>query len=212
MKDYFCSIFGSKKLKTRIKEIKKIEKKFLDSQNKIITLVDKMIEKQNLIDSLFNAIPDWIWHKDLDGVYVQVNDKIREELFCGLCESEIIGYTDVQIAKKLKAKFGDNNHTFGLLCNSSDAPTIEAQEPMKFNEWGKVQGKELRVIVHKNVVRNACGAIVGTTGVGYNITNDYNYIQEMALLTTDKNTQRMLNEFNNRDIFTLDKSKKANDE
>lgn len=208
MFDFACKLFGSKRLKDKLKEIKRIEHDFLCSQQRIMYLVDKMIEKQNLIDAIFEGIPDWIWHKDLNGVYVQVNEKIRQELFAGLPYNQIIGFNDVQIADRLKSIYGDTNHTFGALCFGSDQPVLESAKPMKFNEWGKVKGKELRVIVHKNVVRDATGKIVGTTGTGYNITEDYNLLSKIIDDTKDCpcGASEQLREFNDKDIFTLDKS------
>ena len=94
------------------------------------------------------------------------------------------------------------------MCFGSDLPVLECAKPMKFNEWGKVKGKELRVIVHKNVVRNATGKIVGTTGTGYNITDDYNYLNNIAEKTEDCpcGASKDIRDFNDKDIFTLDKS------
>ena len=78
--------------------------------------------------------------------------------------------------------------------------------PMTFNEWGKVRGKMLRVVVHKNVIRDACGKVIGTVGAGYNITDDYNHLHAIETSTTDESTARLLKEFRDKDKFEINKS------
>lgn len=202
-----CKVFGSSKVRAKIQKLKDLEKNFNESQKKIMSLVDQMVAEQALINSLFNAVPDWLWHKDADGVYVRANKKIRNELFCGMTEDEVVGKNDVQIAQILRDKFGKENHTFGELCAGSDDIVTQIQVPIRFNEWGKVKGKLLRVVVHKNVIRDTCGKVVGTVGAGYNITDDYNHLQEIEILTTDKSTARLLKAFRDKDVFELESSK-----
>ena len=160
-----------------IENIQLMQKKHI---NHVTFLVEKLHARNHLMTSVLSAIPDWVWHKDKDGFYVKINDAIRNELFCGLPEEQILGHNDIQIAKRLKQIYGDENHTFGQLCANSDSIILNSEKPYKFYEIGLVDGRMVRVIVNKNIIRDSEGNVIGTVGTGRNVTEDYDALIHIA--------------------------------
>lgn len=130
-----------------------------------------MIERElvfykSLAEAVVYESPDMVWLKDTEGKYMMANNAIRENL---LCNCEVIGKTDVELAKAAKAKYGEDQHTFGELCENSDKIVIEVEEPRRFLESGKVKGKMLYLEVFKFPFY-VDGVLSGVAGVGRDMT------------------------------------------
>ena len=124
--------------------------------------------KESVIVALFEAVPDMVWYKDIEGRYVYANSAIKDGL---LCTNDPIGKTDVELAANAKMKYGEENHQFGESCADSDQMVLDAGTPMRFLENGNVRGKNLELHVNKNVVRDVeTGEIIGTVGTGRDVT------------------------------------------
>jgi len=160
--------------------------------NYVSYLLEELHNRTELMVGVINALPDWAWHKDKDGFYVYVNDPIRNELFCGLPADQVVGHNDVQIATKLKSIYGDENHTFGQLCANSDDIILNSHKPYKFYEIGLVDGRMLRVIVNKNIIKDAAGKVLGTVGTGRNVTEDYDTLIEISNDADEHTRERVI--------------------
>ena len=131
-------------------------------------LEKELRHKESVIVALFEAIPDMVWYKDIDGKYVYANSAIKDGL---LCTNDPIGKTDLELAANAKMKYGADNHQFGESCANSDQMVLDGGAPMRFLENGKVRGKNLELHVHKNVVRDIdTDEIIGTVGTGRDVT------------------------------------------
>lgn len=128
---------------------------------------------KNLVVTIGNTIPDLMWCKDLEGKYIYVNPEICRVLFYNLPIEYIIGKTDIQITKKCKKIVGDENHTFGEICKNSDLIVLENMKKQKFLEYGKVDGKDIYLEVHKAPVFNYKNECFGTCGTGRDVTEWY---------------------------------------
>lgn len=131
--------------------------------------------KDTLIQQFLDSLPDMAWLKGIDGRYIIANKAIKEGL---LFDAEPIGKTDVEMAKKAKQRFGDENHTFGEKCANSDVITIQRNEPSRFLESGKIKGEMMYLEVHKNVIRDLNGNIIGVCGTGRDLSE---YIEAVAI-------------------------------
>ena len=142
-----------------VREALKAEKEILEKE---------LLEKEATLNAIMECVPDMLWCKDLEGKYVYANKAIREGL---LFDDEPIGKKDVEMAQAAKKRFGSENHTFGEICGNSDLEILETCEPERFLENGKVKGKNLELEVHKNVIKDAEGNVIGTVGIGRDITD-----------------------------------------
>ena len=160
---------------------------------KILMDIQKEIEgnmlMQQINEALDECMADMFWVKALDGKYLLANKAIREHL---LFEEDPVGKYDVDMAKAQKQRVGDANHTFGEICANSDLIVIDKEKPMKFNEDGVVNGKYMMLQVHKNVLRNEAGMIIGTVGIGRDITYETEALHDIMATTKDKNSRNKI--------------------
>lgn len=111
--------------------------------------------------TLFSTIPDLVWLKDPDGVYISCNQKF--EKFFGASQDEIIGRTDYDFVGRELADF------FRL----NDAKAIEAGGPCKNEEWVIFASDGHRELLEtvKSPMYEVNGKLIGVLGIGRNITD-----------------------------------------
>ncbi len=126
----------------------------------------------NILNLLTQHLPDMLWIKDINGIYIYANKTICEELLMAKDTEEPIGKGDLFFALREREKHKDTPdwHTFGELCFNSDQVVIDANQAMKFEEWGNVKGKLLYLEVNKAPFYDKDGNIIGTVGSGRDIT------------------------------------------
>ncbi len=81
-----------------ITEIMQAEEIIVQAKEKYEMLANEFRKKQSLLISLINSVPDLIFYKDIDGVYLGCNRAF--ELFAGKAENELVGLTDFNIFDK----------------------------------------------------------------------------------------------------------------
>lgn len=127
----------------------------------------------SLVESIGNAVPDMMWAKDLEGRYLWANQRIIDGLLFSVDLEHTLGRTDIDMATVRRLLIGAENHTFGVVCGNSDVEVIREERPMRFLEFGMVTGKPMYLEVHKNVLRDKDGVVIGTVGTGRDITEEY---------------------------------------
>lgn len=154
------SYFGrlDRSMQVVIDRCTKIEKQ-LDDEIKVLT--EEVAVYKGMLYSIAAALPDMMWCKDMDGKYVYANQAIIDGL---LLDRDPIGKGDVELALAAKARYGDENHTFGEKCANSDEVVRESGKPQRFLESGKVKGKMVYLEVFKAplYVKGEMKGIVGT--------------------------------------------------
>ncbi len=110
--------------------------------------------------ALIDAIPDLVWLKDLDGVYLACNPRF-ERLF-GAKEEEIVGKTDHDFVSGELADFFREHDRAAL---QRGCPTIN-EEWLTFADDGH---QELLETI-KTPMRDAAGGLIGVLGIGRDIT------------------------------------------
>ena len=148
---------------TLIGKCNKIEKQ-LETDIKLLT---KELEKyKGMLTSISEALPDMMWCKDLNGKYLYANSAIKNGLlFC----HDPMGKDDIELSKKAKELFGENEHTFGEKCLNSDKIIIQTGLPQRFLESGKIKGKMMYLEVYKAPLM-INGKMVGVVGTGRDMT------------------------------------------
>ena len=110
--------------------------------------------------TLLHALPDLVWMKDPDGVYVFCNPGF--EPLCGMPEAQVIGQTDEAIVGKSLA---DVFRRDDLRAASAQAPHVY-EERLSFLD-GSYSGL---FRTSKTAVRDAQGKLLGVLGVARDIT------------------------------------------
>ena len=134
----------------------------------------KDLKKNNseLLNLLTLHLPDMLWVKDLDGIYMYVNKAICDGLLMAKNTQEPIGKSDIFFALREREIHKDNPdwHTFGELCFNSDIDVIEQDRAMRFEEYGNVKGELMYLEVYKAPFYDEDGKMIGTVGAGRDIT------------------------------------------
>ena len=153
--------------------VEKIEKnqKILERMENLLEDEKQKIEYElcfyrGFAQILIEESPDMVWLKDLNGKYMIANTAIKEGL---LLTDYPYGRDDIDIANKLKEKFGDKKRTFGEKCKNSDLIVIKNLKSQRFLESGLVKGKMLYLEVFKYPFF-VDGKLIGIGGIGRDLT------------------------------------------
>ncbi|WP_197046979.1 PAS domain S-box protein [Paucibacter sp. KBW04] len=110
--------------------------------------------------AVLNAIPDLVWMKDADGVYLSCNPRF-EQLF-GAPEAEIRGRSDRDFVSPAQAEAFREHDRLAMV----SARPITREEEVVFASDGH---KELLQTI-KTAVRDADGSLLGVLGIGRDIS------------------------------------------
>jgi diguanylate cyclase (GGDEF)-like protein/PAS domain S-box-containing protein len=110
--------------------------------------------------ALIQAIPDLVWLKDIDGVYLSCNS--RFEQFFGAQEEMIVGKTDYDFVDRELADFFRKN----------DRLAMDMGGPSSNEEWVTFASDGHRELLEttKTPVHDAKGKIIGVLGIGHDMT------------------------------------------
>jgi len=114
-----------------------------------------------LLKNILSTIPDMLWLKDKEGVYLACNPEF--ERFFGKEEKEIIGKTDYDFVNK------DLADSFRY----HDKKAMHSQETLINEEWITYFKSEKKVLLEttKKALFNEKGEVAGVLGIGHDITN-----------------------------------------
>ncbi|MFB6319684.1 PAS domain S-box protein [Saccharicrinis sp. FJH54] len=133
-------------------------------------------EKYKALNRLFRTISDnmtdMLWAKDLDNKFIFTNKAMCDGLLNAKDVHEPIDKTDIYFANRERKSRPDNPewHTFGEICMDSDAVVRKTMKPGRFDEFGNVKGKFLRLDVTKSPLLDDDGKIIGVVGSGRDVT------------------------------------------
>jgi two-component system, sensor histidine kinase and response regulator len=113
--------------------------------------------------TLFDTLPDLVWLKDTDGVYLSCNK--RFEQFFGADETSIRGKTDFDFVDPDLAKFFRANDLAALL----------AKGPCRNDEWVTFASDGHRELLQttKAPIHDSAGHLIGVLGIGRDITENH---------------------------------------
>ncbi|MBC8211559.1 MAG: EAL domain-containing protein [Gammaproteobacteria bacterium] len=138
---------------------------------------ERKLAEQNLDDSqslkqlIIQAVPDLMWLKDVNGVFLSCNHEF--ERFYGATEAEIKDKTDYDFVDKKLADFFRNN----------DMAAMQADRPLINEEWIRYadDGHQVLLETTKVPLKTANGKILGVLGIGHDITERYRADEERRL-------------------------------
>ncbi|QAU35612.1 EAL domain-containing protein [Janthinobacterium sp. 17J80-10] len=149
----------------------------------------KLSESRGQMETLLNTLPDPVWLKDTQGVYLTCNHAF--ERIIGAPASAIIGKTDYDLFPATLADF----------FRQKDQEAILASGPNTNEEWVNVAGSEKQALMEttKTALPGASGQPIGVLGIAHDITErkrseDYLHLMSKvfsnsgeAILITDAN-------------------------
>ncbi len=120
----------------------------------------RIVENEVRTRTLVRSLPDLIWFKDKEGVYISCNEIF--EKFFGAEESEIRGKTDYDFVSKELADFFKEH----------DRIAMSAGKPVVNEEWITFRSDGHRALLEtiKTPVVDPAGQIIGVIGIGRDIT------------------------------------------
>jgi fog: ggdef domain protein len=146
---------------------------------KTLELIAKRKEswlQKTWLQATINTLPDMIWFKNLDGLYLEINNA-----FCKAANKEkddIRGKNHYDIWNISKEIYEKNNHT----CIETEEDVIAARRTCLFNE--KVVGPDgnlSNLKTYKTPIFDG-EKIIGTVGIARDITKEQEYIQKIERL------------------------------
>ncbi|MGC9977176.1 MAG: PAS domain S-box protein, partial [Syntrophales bacterium] len=152
---------------------------------------EELRNSQGRLHTLVQTIPDLIWLKDKDGVYLSCNTMF--ERFFGAKERDIVGKTDYDFVDRELADF----------FREHDRKAMAAGKPTINEEWITFADDGHRAFLEtiKTPMHDAQGTLVGVLGIGRDITERK---RSEEALKESENKYRLLADNVNDVIFVLD--------
>ncbi|MDR3567366.1 MAG: PAS domain S-box protein [Syntrophobacteraceae bacterium] len=140
----------------------------------------EMRRQSAMIGSLLDSIPDFIFYKDLNGVYLGCNHPFAE--LVGRPRDQIVGKTDYDLVERKKADF----------YREHDKRMLESSAPRQNEEWiAYPDGREKLVETLKTPLRGPDGAPIGILGISRDITERKRMEQQQQQLLKAESLTRM---------------------
>lgn len=123
--------------------------------------VERYLESQRIqIKTLVETIPDLVWLKDIEGVFLFCNHRFEQLL--GATANDIIGKTDYDFVDRDLADF----------FRTHDMAAMQQGRPLRNEEWVTFasDGHSELLETTKAPLKNEHGNIIGVLGIGHDIT------------------------------------------
>jgi len=120
----------------------------------------------------------FFWEKNAEGLYHFANEMHCVEFFGleAVCKDEVRGRSDMDLVNAYKERTG-LRHSYGDLCEGSDAIVKNLQVPCRFIEIGYIGPRLFILDVKKTPEFNAAGEFIGTTGIAIDIAEQGNLVE-----------------------------------
>lgn len=155
--------------------VRKLEQKMLQLEEEVEVrkkVEEELRKSENHLRSLIRTIPDLIWLKDKDGMYLSCNPVF--ERFFGENEANIVGKSDYSFVDRELADFFREN----------DYKAIAAGKPISNEEWITFADDGHRALLEtiKTPMYDERGTLIGVLGIGRDITERKKAEEERANL------------------------------
>jgi len=128
---------------------------------------DNLSSQTTFLKNVINTVPDLIWLKDKNGVYLACNKKF--EKFMGKTENEIVGKTDFELVDKEQAEFFRKNDISAM-----DGSSVKINEEFLVFKDGSYKGYFETL---KTAMKDDNGKVIGVLGVARDITQKKKQLQ-----------------------------------
>jgi diguanylate cyclase (GGDEF)-like protein/PAS domain S-box-containing protein len=159
--------------KKEIQERRQTEEALRISENRYKNLYEKFQQEQVLLVSLINSIPDLIFYKDPNGVYLGCNKAFEE--FSGRREQELVGRTDMEIFPEKMA----------VLFRKMDLEMMTSGASHRNEEVGHYpDGREVFLDTLKTPYYDQYGNLIGLIGISRDITEGKKSREKILFLSS----------------------------
>ena len=166
----------------RTQDISKSNKSLIDEIFERKKTEKSLRESETHLRTLINTIPDLVWLKDPNGIYLSCNSKFEQ--FFGAKEYDIVGKTDYDFVDKDLADFFREN----------DRKAKELGQASKNEEWLTFSDDGYYGLFEtiKTPMRNPDGKLIGVLGIARDITDRKKAEQEKKKLEQElRHAQKM---------------------
>lgn len=125
-------------------------------------------ETSQYLESTINSVPNLIWYKTKDGIHEKVNDS-----FC-----ETVNKTKAQVQGRGHAYIWDVEHD-DPACIESELEVMTRQETCVSEEVVQTSSGTRLLTTYKSPLYDLDGSVMGTVGVGIDITQEKEYKQQL---------------------------------
>ncbi|MEC9313594.1 MAG: PAS domain S-box protein, partial [Pseudomonadota bacterium] len=140
-------------------------------ERKVTQYLQEIEKRHQFLRSTFSAIPDLVWIKDPNGVYLDCNS--RYESFMGKARNDILGQTDHD---HIPSQQASQIHIHDQEVLRLRLPSIQ-EEVYQF----KSDGHEEVLEIIKTPILDAANEIIGMLGIGRDITSRKKAEEELRL-------------------------------
>ncbi len=151
-----------------------LSNRYLAAERSRALTLGKRLEREHAhLETLVQTIPDLVWLKDPDGVYLACNP--RFEAFFGSPRQQIIGKTDYDFMARDAAD----------LFRGFDRRAMRTEGPCTNEEWVTFAQDGHRELLEttKVAMRDANGDLIGILGIGHDITERQRTEQDLRAIT-----------------------------
>ncbi|MGD0282073.1 MAG: ATP-binding protein [Dissulfurispiraceae bacterium] len=147
-------------LHNALEEIKGLNKTLQKQLEEQMVAERTKAESESRLRTLLQTIPDLIWLKDKDGVYLSCNAMFERAL--GAREADILGKTDYDFYDRELAD----------LFREHDRKTMATGKPLSYEEWITFAADGHHALVHiiKTPMHDDNGNLIGVLGIARDIT------------------------------------------
>jgi len=137
------------------------------------SLQNRQLHVESLLQTIIQTIPDLVWLKDTEGVYLSCNPMF--ERFFGALETDIVGKTDYDFVDREQAD----------LFRAHDHRAMLADTPCINEEWVIFADDGHRAFMEttKAPMYDACGKLIGVLGIAHDITERRAAAEKIQRLT-----------------------------
>lgn len=128
-----------------------------------------------VLTTIMDSSADMMWVKDVHGIHLAVNKKFTEVV--GKTKEQCRGATHNYIWN-----VPEDNAVEGSDCSESESEVIRHGEMMTFEELVQIGNDMKQLTTYKAPIFDPFGNIVGTSGIGHDITDFNNMGLELAIL------------------------------
>ncbi len=148
---------------------------FINMKARIDTVEETLERERSLFGTLVSTIPDLVWLKDQDGLYLHCNPAF--ECFFGAMREEIVGRSDYDFVDAELAAF----------FRMKDREALAADGPTKNEEWVTFadDGHKALLETVKTPLRDGSGRLVGILGIARDVTESRRMVELEASRTMD---------------------------
>ncbi len=131
-------------------------------------LFDQTGRSERLLRAVLDASPDWIWAKDAEHNFILANRALADQSL-GVKPEEAVGKSDYDFTDRTYVDGDPERGIRGL--RASDEAALRGEQVFSARDVVKLRdGRERILSTRKSPIYDAEGKIIGTVGVGHDIT------------------------------------------